>query len=612
MRSLRRLMQHAGLAGLGGLGYDSRIVRQLPPAHQRRLMLAGGLSALSAALFALSGGYIAFLGAYSDGFLWVIGILVTLGIFLFALNMHRLFVTAGGFGHHTDDAVLAHWRPDRLRIVCVGALAALFALPYVLMVDHTWLDGAMRERVAVMTALYRETQTRRIDARIAGLTGDIVAAEQALGRAGMPPEPGTEAILATARTAHATARRRKALVLAAGTYRGATPMPGAVSSAHTLAQGLEAEGFAVTASVDEASDTAWEAVDRFIKQLESGDTCLVYVSGYGYERHGRIHFVPRDLPPSGGPGAVNLHQLVEEIAAKRPQLQAIALNLWRPAEAAVEERAANDPAVLPLGANAIALATTTAVAGPDAGLASLALRIAKAADDPAALAGLVRTRTGAATPAVGAAGALRIKASLPVATAAHLDRAQMLPDDVAARFACLGSHTAQLECLRAQVRVALAAVRELETQRATTVAAMVADYQRNLEGSSMLRERLFLELARPGRMVTIAFAAVLLMVGGDVLRDRSVHAVRAYERLRLQHSRAAVETQFVKERVAVADLLQQYPHIRLPDGRWHEQPTYFRPAGAATGREIRAAEPPRGSTEELLAILTRQSRGGIA
>ena len=80
------------------LGFDKVAVDRLTDGEQRRLALEAVLAFISCLLFGLSAAYLAYIEVYDNKYAWMIATGVGIGIFLFALNIQRLFVTTGGFG----------------------------------------------------------------------------------------------------------------------------------------------------------------------------------------------------------------------------------------------------------------------------------------------------------------------------------------------------------------------------------------------------------------------------------------------------------------------------------------------------------------------------------
>jgi hypothetical protein len=145
------------------VGYDPAVTRNLSSGDLAHLAWSGALVLMSALLYACGGSYLVYLGVNAGAILPAVVALSFVAVFLFALNMQRMFVTSGGYGYHSNVLTGRTWRPDSLRLVCVLFLALLFAQPLMLLAQHRWIEPHLKEKVDTATARYRSNQLAALD-----------------------------------------------------------------------------------------------------------------------------------------------------------------------------------------------------------------------------------------------------------------------------------------------------------------------------------------------------------------------------------------------------------------------------------------------------------------
>ena len=361
------------------LGFEREVFNELTPAVQTRLTIESCLVLLSCVLFGVSAGYVAYIETYARPLVWLFAIVIGIGVFLFALNIQRLFITAGGFGlsrplreqdletptgetYRTD--VIATWRPDQLRLFLTFLLAVVFSQPLVLLIFSGKLNKEIVGVVEAQVAAFTQDQTSMIQDDRARLVARQRVTLDKLSTAGFdtttlgadpgaptPPKPAAQAdgapAAATTTTAAATAtasvpdagasvasRPHKALVIGVEKYQYLTPLFNPTKDASDMARALQELGYQVT-TVTGAKTTSiglQAEIDRYIKSLQPGDVSVFYFSGHGYMHRGTNFLGALD---AGGPNAIdiNLIQLIEDITRRRPRASILLLDAcssWPP------------------------------------------------------------------------------------------------------------------------------------------------------------------------------------------------------------------------------------------------------------------------------------------
>ena len=111
---------------VGKFGFDERLWRELEPRQQNWLSLSSALAMLSCLLFALGGGYFAFVSADGHGTQWFIALFIFALTLIIAFNFRRLFVLMGGYPLHQHLDGLEIWRPKPVRLVLITFMALFF------------------------------------------------------------------------------------------------------------------------------------------------------------------------------------------------------------------------------------------------------------------------------------------------------------------------------------------------------------------------------------------------------------------------------------------------------------------------------------------------------
>lgn len=348
------------------LGFDQEAVRRLTEGEQRRLALEAVLAFISCLLFGVSAAYLAYIEVYDNSYAWLIATGVGIGIFLFALNIQRLFVTTGGFGVSRHRSDISKWRPDQLRLFLTFLLAVLFSQPLLLFLFHSSLSEKVRALTDDQLASFRQAEVTHIDSKLGPLIVRQQRNAEKLGQMGIPvakpaPAPASEPASASAAspqkaeapragkpqsqqpqkanssgTASASAKpeapavaaakpsaHRKALVIGVQAYRYVTQLGSPVKDAQDVAAALKRMGYQVTLVRDPNTRSAdiFRAIDSYIKSIRPGDISVFYFSGHGFQAGGTNYLAPQDMSPQDPRAAmpIGLKSVLEEIGSRSPR-----------------------------------------------------------------------------------------------------------------------------------------------------------------------------------------------------------------------------------------------------------------------------------------------------
>jgi hypothetical protein len=588
------------------LGYDRHVVAKLALEDVLFLVLVALLCLVSAGMYALATGYLAYIAVYSDNARWLIAGSIGIGVLVFAITMQRLFVTTGGYAHHWDQASLAQWRPDRLRLWCVFLIASSLSLPFVLMRNHDHLDSSVEESRQTKVAFYRDQLRQSRQARKQALAHQrsLLAA-----RANSMSAPRLGGGSVTASGIEPASTSKKALLIGMQHYQHDRPAPGISEEVKSLQQALRRAGFSTAVSLDGSADTLRLAIDAYLKSLAPGDTSVVYYGGRVLPQAGRNYLMPADYRQAPGANRYAVKQLVDDLAQARLQSATVVLDAasWPggdPLPTLAAARAAPGTLV------ALRAAGGASILHADGAGESLAMAVARQIGSGVDLRqALERARAndlGHASLSSSSAGQIRLvdgtqprrkSAASPSTPGAALAEAAENPE-----VACAATPGLALQrCLRARLHVVDAKLTALAQGQREDDAA-VDQYRRSVERSSMLHERWKLLWAKPTVLIQVCLV-IMVMMAGDLLRDLRAGPLRRYEERRAHDARAAVEDAFAHVRHTVGRMLARYPAAPLPGLRWHERPRYFGRPSAALLSLGGVADMPAGSEAELHRLL---------
>ncbi len=114
----------------------------------------------------------------------------------------------------------------------------------------------------------------------------------------------------------------KALVIGNAAYRKLPPVPVAGGDARAIAQKLSGLGIAVTLVQDAEIDALAQAVEAYVKSLESAEPAVIYYSGYAVQDKGESYLLPLSYEAGGADpvefSAYSLKRLERFVEGKKP------------------------------------------------------------------------------------------------------------------------------------------------------------------------------------------------------------------------------------------------------------------------------------------------------
>lgn len=600
------------------IGFDPEAVRRLPDKAQRLLGLQALLAFVSSLLFGLSAAYLTYIETYGSAWAWLTGLVIGAAVFLFALNIQRLFVTTGGFGMSRKLEDISGWRPDQLRIFMAFLLAVLFSQPLLLMVFHDDLTQQVKALADDQIASFRKSELDQIERR----QGELIVRQQrnldrlklagidvsafpvpALALAADAPRADAAADGRRADTAAAPGpakanARRKALVIGVQAYRHAPRLNNPVKDAKDVAAALKRMGYRVTLvrDPDTRSVDLQRAFDGYIRSLQPGDISVLYFSGHGFQLGGTNYLAPADMVPDNPRAAppLGLHSLIEEIGSRSPRASVFfidACSSWsdayrggmRGVNADVDNYLAMLAATpgqtaidLPAGRNSLytqvllkyleqplTLGDVVALTGGEVrrraeSMKHRQLPIAYGLINEAGFSLVDRS----AAPRTPGSVASPARAPTSPADAEPAQPAgpviQRSQDDP-----CLSEGRLNTACLLADHELTSARLAMLARERAERLRKGGELQHDFLLQSGHLEDRFRLQWDSPWTSAALSIVLTLLLWMGDVARDGSPHALREYERERYLMARQTVRENYERYGQAIHKALSAYP----PDPR---------------------------------------------
>ncbi len=592
------------------LGYDPAAVSRMPLRLVHWLTLAGVCWCAGAFAVSFSGAYLAYLGAEYHSLWWgTVPVIAGLAIFIFTLNLHRMFVTSGGYGYHWDVSRLAVWRPDPLRIGCVVFLSFLLSQPLVLFMNRGALDEILDARATAKAALYRNSRVTEFGQRRKHLLQKKAILDEQSEMLGLlRPSDG----------------RRKALLIGMQHYRHLDAVPNSAHDVTAIEKILRREGYAVSVSIDGEYDDVLLLIDRYVKQLNPGDISIVYYSGYGFQRGGRNYIAPIGFQPQTNMEAINVNQLLEAIDASAPQFSLVLLDASRRMGASDTTDRGGMASLTP-GLNSVIVMAArlgrAVIERPGATRDELSAALLrhigaqKGIDEVLQAVGAdvaEATRDATDGPQV-----LAVRTSLSryaqIARPSGVTEISKMVQENFARSPCINGQR-QLatgdvgKCLAIQRQLVERQLQDINEQSGALLERKVHTFESRLRGASMLRERWLAQWATPWQSISLTLAIVLVMTAGDVLRDIRPAALREYERERIELGRRLIEQRYAADKLLVDAELANFRAVAPPGLRWHERISYFEPPlQTMAGRALSESN---GSVVDLLAVLTDRAVDG--
>jgi hypothetical protein len=279
---------------IGKFGFDEPIWSKLPTKHRWWLFASAVLVVTSSLAWALAGSYVSFVSTKTQSMRWLICAGVFLSVFVLAFNFRRLVTTMGGFPLHKDRQGIEIWRPNHVRLFVVFFLSLLFSQPLLMLMWHYSLESSLSKTVELRVNGFKLEQESILKRRIDENTLEMSAL---LDQLGLVSTLGSK----FSSNLYGETTSRKALVIGASNYSNYAPLPNVINDVRAIRAMLEKQGFFVTQSLDENSDTVKERINQYIKGLNASDVSVIFFAGHGLQFSGQNFLIPFDFPPLPAP-----------------------------------------------------------------------------------------------------------------------------------------------------------------------------------------------------------------------------------------------------------------------------------------------------------------------
>jgi len=279
MRALDRICTLLGF-------HDSHLARLEQPQDRQWIGLSNLLVLLSFVIMSASVGLMAWMYTAPGWGRPLLAAGVAALFFAVLVSVHVLFVTLGSYPLQANADGIAQWRPNPLRLVLFGFLAAVLSQPLLMWAQSKSLDQQTRERLEFrfITQFESRERTRLVDKQQSLLLDKTLVEEE------------YRQVQRTTKTASGVSSNRKALLVGASDYSGnVSRLPNVRNDILAMNQKLRALGYDVTMSLDEPRETIREKIQAYSLSLKSGDISLLYFSGHGIEQNGHNFFIPKDF-----------------------------------------------------------------------------------------------------------------------------------------------------------------------------------------------------------------------------------------------------------------------------------------------------------------------------
>jgi hypothetical protein len=315
---------------VGKFGFDEHLWRQLEPRQKSWLALSTGLVLLSCALFALGGGYVAYVSATGHTNQWLIALLIFVITFVLAFNFRRLFVLMGGYHLHQHIDELDVWRPSRVRLILITLMAVFFSQPIALLITQSSYEKELKERVDLKVNYFELARQSELKTRIDEQTLELIRLRDSLARLPVAASNSNPKSVASSEIKN----NRKALLIGGSDYRNYQVLNNVKNDLRGMRKMLQSLGFDVVESLDERRDQILGKLINHTKNLDAGDISLVYYAGHGLQFRGRNYIIPIDFPLPLSVQAlrtygIDANDYVEKIDSQTPQFNLVMLDACR-------------------------------------------------------------------------------------------------------------------------------------------------------------------------------------------------------------------------------------------------------------------------------------------
>ena len=555
---------------VGKFGFDERLWRELEPRQQNWLALSSALAMLSCLLFAVGGGYFAFVSAHEHGTQWFIALFIFALTLIIAFNFRRLFVLMGGYPLHQQLDGLETWRPKPVRLALITLMALFFSQPLALLVTQLSFDQELKDRIELKINYFELAKKTELKTRIDEQTLELLRLQDGLSRLPISASSTNAKFFFSAPVKN----NRKALLIGGSNYKNYSVLNNVTNDIKGMKKMLQDLGFDVVVTLDEGRDQILGKLIEHTRDLNAGDISLVYYAGHGMQFRGRNYIIPVDFPLPLSVQAlrtygIDANDYIEKIDDKTPRFNLVMLDACREFIGSTEqglakietEKSRNTIIMLAAAPGKLALDGV----GKNSPFTEAVLKNFPKQEDFSKVVSYITRDVSAATNGT----------QKPVSTVSLIDVDFRLPKPVpqkdveqpivvaknsSANEICREGGIKNRElCFSANVRLLDNRRKSLENAMIESVPSQVAEYRQAINASGVLTDRWQLLWQNKILAAFVSFIFVVLLVSGDFMRDIAwLSPLRSYEKLRHVQANQFVKARFDEMRIKTSnELLSQ-------------------------------------------------------
>lgn len=608
---------------VGKFGFDEHLWRKLEPRQQSWLFLSSALVLLSCALFALSGGYVAYISATGHKNQWLVALFIFAITFVLAFNFRRLFVLMGGYPLQQSPVDVESWQPTRVRLALIVVMALFFSQPLALLVSQSSYKNALKDRIELKVNYFELSKQSELKSRIDDQTLALARFKDGLSRLPMVASDASTKVVAKTDLRN----NRKALLIGGASYRNYDPLKNVPNDIKGMKQMLQGLGFEVVESLDERRDLILGKLINHIRNLNAGDLSLIYYAGHGLQFRGRNYIIPFDFPMPLSVQAlrtygIDANDYVEKIDGQTPRFNLVMLDACREFIGSTEqglakietENARNT--IIMLAASPGKLASDGA--GKNSPFTDAVLKNFPKSEDFSKVVSYVTRDVSEATHG----------AQKPVSTVSLIDVDFQLAQPISAKVADIprkdtteepvadvchaGNVAARQECYVANIRLIEERKKALEKSLIENIPLKVNAYRHEINASGVLTDRWQLFWQSKFLAIALSLVMVFVLVSGDFMRDVIwLTPLREYEKFRHEEGRQFVKAKFDDmEAKAQNSLLAQGIQPNRILERWDYASNFYRAEEKVMAQEKLHIVNDQASWAELVDKLQANVSGG--
>jgi len=553
---------------VGKFGFDERLWRELVPRQQNWLALSSALAMVSCLLFAIGGGYFAFVSAHGHGTQWFIALFIFALTLIIAFNFRRLFVLMGGYPLHQHLEGLELWRPKPVRLVLITLMAVFFSQPLALLVTQSSFEKELNDRIELKINYFEFAKKTELKTRIDEQTLELLRLQDGLSRLPISVNSANGNLIEKSPVKN----NRKALLIGGSNYKNYSILKNVTNDIKSMKKMLQDLGFDVAVTLDEGRDQILGKLIEHTRDLNAGDISLVYYAGHGLQFRGRNYIIPADFPLPLSVQALRTYGIdanayIEKIDDKTPRLNLVMLDACREFIGSSEQGLAIIEAEKSRNTFILLAAAPGKVAFDDIGkknspFTDAVLKNFPKQEDFSKVVSYITRDVNEATngtqkPFIGSS-LIDVDFRLPKPVP---EKAVELPIVVAKNSSASeicregGIENRQL-CFNANIRLLDNRRKSLENAMIKSVPSQVAEYRQAINASGVLTDRWQLLWQNKILAAMISFIFVVLLVSGDFMRDIAwLSPLRSYEKLRHVQANQFVKARFDEMRIKTANEL---------------------------------------------------------